>query len=103
MTYIPNDPPYTDEFLRDEDKEFIKGWDLATEEIETYFNNREDGYGDTEITASPTLNKIVNEYNMAIKHELVDWMKMTRQEYIVSLIDGYTDEELKERGYEPGE
>lgn len=98
MTYIPNDPPYTDEFLRDEHKEFIKGWDLATEEIKAYFSNKKDGYGDTE-TVSDTFNKIANEFADATEEELVDWMKSARQQFIVSFVDGYSDKELKERGW----
>lgn len=93
MTHIPTEAPYTDEYLNDQHKEFIKGWDLATEEIETFFANNEPE------TGIETIDKLLAEYHEKIKQEIVDWLKTTRQEHIVGLIDTYSDEELKERGW----
>lgn len=93
MTHIPTEEPYTDKFLSDEHKEFIKGWDLATEEIETYFANNE--YE----TGIDSIDKILQEVDRQTKEDLLDWMATTRQEHIVGLIDGYTEEELAERGW----
>lgn len=94
MTYFPTEPPYTDDYLSEEHKEFIHGWDLATEEIETYFDNREDPVG------LKTIDKIIEEVADEVKQDLIDWMRRTRQEFIVGFVDGYSDEELKERGFE---
>lgn len=94
MTYIPDEEPYTDKYLREEDKEFMNGWDTAADEIVSYFNNRDD------ITGLKTLDKILSECAEDIRDELLDWISRARQQFIVGMVDGYTDEELKERGYE---
>ena len=94
MTYIPDEAPYTDKYLKEEDKEFMKGWDAAVSEIFSYFNNRDD------ITGLKTLDKILSECSEDIRDELLDWIARARQQFIVGIIDSYTDEELKERGYE---
>lgn len=94
MTYIPDEEPYTDKYLREEDKEFMNGWDTAADEIVSYFNNRDD------ITGLKTLDKILSECAEDIRDELLDWIARARQQFIVGMVDGYTDEELKERGYE---
>ena len=94
MTYIPDEEPYTDKYLKEEDKKFMKGWDTAVSEIFSYFNNRDD------ITGVETLDKILSECAEDIRDELLDWISRARQQFIVGIIDSYTDEELKERGYE---
>lgn len=94
MSYIPNEPPYTDEFLRETDKEFMKGWDLAADEIVAYFNNRDD------ITGLDTIDKILSECAENIRDDLLGWLASARQQFIVGMVDGYTEEELKERGYD---
>ena len=94
MTYIPDEATYTDKYLKEEDKEFMKGWDAAVSEIFSYFNNRDD------ITGLKTLDKILSEYSEDIRDGLLDWIARARQQFIVGIIDSYTDEELKERGYE---
>ena len=93
MTYIPDEEPYTDKYLKEEDKEFINGWDAAADEIVSYFNNRDD------ITGLKTLDKILSECAEDIRDELLDWIARARQQFVVGMVDGYTDEELKERGY----
>ena len=94
MTYIPDEEPYTDKYLKEEDKEFMRGWDTAVSEIFSYFNNRDD------ITGLKTLDKILNECAEDIRDDLLGWIARARQQFIVGIIDSYTDEELKERGYE---
>lgn len=93
MTYIPDEEPYTDKYLKEEDKEFMKGWDTAVSEIFIYFNNRDD------ITGLDTVDKILNECAEDIRDGLLGWIARARQQFIVGMVDGYTDEELKERGY----
>ena len=93
MTYIPDEEPYTDKSLKEEDTVFFQGWDAAVSEIFSYFNNRD------HITGLKTLDKILSECAEDIRNELLDWISRVRQQFIVGIIDGYTDEELKERGY----
>lgn len=93
MTYFPKEDPYNDKFLREEHKEFFKGWDLAMEEIKTYFANNE--YE----TGIDSIDKILQEVDKQTEEDLLDWMATTRQEHIVGLIDGYSEEELAERGW----
>lgn len=93
MTYIPDEEPYTDKYLREEDKEFMNGWDTAADEIVRYFNNRDD------ITGLDTVDKILNECAEDIRDDLLGWIARARQQFVVGMVDGYTDEELKERGY----
>lgn len=94
MTYVPDEEPYTDKYLKEEDKEFMNGWDTAADEIVSYFNNRDD------ITGLETLDKILSECAEDIRDGLLDWIARARQQFVVGMVDGYTDEELKERGYE---
>lgn len=93
MTYIPDEEPYTDKYLREEDKEFMNGWDTAADEIVSYFNNRDD------ITGLDTVDKILNECAEDIRDDLLGWIARARQQCVVGMVDSYTDEELKERGY----
>lgn len=93
MTYIPTEPPYTEEFLNDQDKKLLAGWDAAVEEVDNFFGNNESE------TGLETLDKAVNEYRERLKQELLEWVASSRQQYIVSCIDGYTKEELEAKGW----
>lgn len=95
MTYIPNEEPYTDKYLKEEDSVFFQGWDEAAEEIE----NIADIFIEDENTGLKTIDtiraEIIRDFVEFLQQELDD----CRQMILVGIIDSYTDEELKERGY----
>lgn len=96
---IPEGAPYEDKYLNDKDKWFMRGWDLA---VESVMEALADIAEETE-TGSDTLTKIYQELIEDVKDE-VDFRAVSdRQMHVVSFIDGYSDEELKNNGYNPGE
>lgn len=96
MTYIPNEEPYTDKYLRGEDERFFQGWDETVEEID----NITDIFLEEESTGLPTIDAIRSETIRSFAEYLKHELEGVRQTTLVSFVDSYTDEELKERGYE---
>lgn len=96
---IPEGAPYEDKYLNDKDKWFMKGWDFAIESVMGALN---DVIEETE-TGSDTLTKIYQELIGDVKDEVDFRTTSDRQLHVVSFIDGYSDEELKNNGYDPGE
>lgn len=96
MTYIPDEEPYTDKYLKEEDEGFFQGWDEAAEEIESIA----DIFIEDENTGLKTIDairaEVVRDFVEFLQQELDGCRQMT----LVGIIDSYTDEELKERGYE---
>lgn len=96
MTYIPNEEPYTDKYLKEEDTVFFQGWDDAAGEIESIA----DIFIEDENTGLKTIDairaEVVRDFVEFLQQELDGCRQMT----LVGIIDSYTDEELKERGYE---
>lgn len=95
MTYIPDEEPYIDKYLKEEDSVFFQGWDDAAEEIENIANT----FIEDETTGLKTIDtiraEIVRDFVEFLQQELDGCRQMT----LVGIIDSYTDEELKERGY----
>lgn len=95
MTYIPNEEPYTDKYLKDEDSVFFQGWDEAADEIESIA----DIFIEDENTGLKTIDairaEVVRDFVEFLQQELDGCRQMT----LVGVIDSYADEELKERGY----
>lgn len=96
MTYIPNEEPYTDKYLSEQDKNRMDGYDFAVESIETAFANVVE---DLETDIVP-IDQILKGVIERIKEGVLDYLATDRQTCIVSFIDGYSDEELKERGWD---
>ena len=99
MTYIPNareDDTYNEKYLNHDDKEFIKGYDYAVEEVlESFFNNL-DSY-DWDVDGEDIdLEKILTNHEK-IAEKLLENLKKhfesDRDEMITSMIDHMTDEE----------
>ena len=90
---VPTEEPYTDKYLREEDKHYMQGYDFAAEAVDTAFDNLELE------TGLETVDKIVDEIKEDIKSQVKDYLEHDRQMNIVSFVDSYSDEELKERGY----
>lgn len=91
---VPTNEPYTDKYLSEHDKHYMDGYDIAVESLDTAFSNLELE------TGLETVDKVIEEVKENIKAQLKDYLEYDRQMNIVSFVDGYTDEELKERGYE---
>lgn len=94
MTYFPTGEPYTDKYLSEEDKEFMRGWDFAVEAMENAFANLD------EFTGFKEVDKIFDELAEHIKDCVLSEVKCDRKMNLVSMIDNYSDEELKERGWD---
>ena len=93
MTYIPyGEGIYKEKYLDEKDKELIKGWELATEEIETFFDNADD----ETITGLKTIDNIVREIDENTKQALLEWMESTRRMHVVGLIDSLPEERKEE-------
>ena len=96
MTYIPDKAPYTDKYLKEEDSVFFQGWDEAAEEIESIANIFIEDENTGLKTIDAIRDEVVRDFVEFLQQELDGCSQMT----LVGIIDSYTDEELKERGYE---
>lgn len=100
MTHIPyGEGAYKEKYLDEKDKEFIKGWKAAMEEIETYFANADD----ETITGLKTIDDIIREIDEDTKQALLEWMESARRTHVVSLIESLPEERLQEIYKEEGE
>ena len=135
MSYIPNcreDEHYNQKYLNTKDKEFIKGFDWAVEQVfDNFFNNLDMLDSDyleiilkqeipenmqeeyTMIFSFPDVteeNRQVKTYEDYIRFKILDWLESGRDELITSMVDGMDEKEyneIKERvdkeAYEKGE
>lgn len=116
MSYIPDcreDESYNEKYLNETDKEYIKGYDYAVEEVlETFFANI-DVY-DLRVDGEDIDLGLILENHESIADKLKDAMKQCfeseRDQIITSMIDHMDDEEyeqIKEKvdkeAYELGE
>lgn len=98
MTMIPDcrtDENYNEKYLNDANKEFIKGYDYAVEQILNLVDNNSDVYPDFDDLLDPNKG-IVNVDKKKIVHEAVDaWAECQRDETITSMIDNMDDDEYE--------
>lgn len=123
---LPNcreDAYYNEDFLNERDKEFVKGFDYATEmACDNFFDNHYDNIGSDENSdyLDRTLTKIVPEYMQEeyemqfasgnrenevrtvetyadyIRFKILEWIERQRDELITSMIDDMDRKEYKE-------
>ena len=101
MTYIPDartDDTYNEKYLNEKDKEYIKGYDYAVEEVlESFFANMDiydmsvDGE-DIDIGRILTNHEEIAE---KLKESMKDYFESERDQMITSMIDHMCDEEYK--------
>ena len=135
MSYIPNcriDDNYNQKYLNAKDKEFIKGFDWAVEQVfDNFFNNLdmldsdyletilkqevpEDMQEEYTMTFSFTdgqdEKRQVKTYEDYLRFKILEWFESDRDEMITSMIDNMDEKEyneIKERvdkeAYEKGE
>lgn len=96
MTWFPDcrtDDNYNTEYLEDADKEFIKGFDFAVEQVLNLIDNNADVYPEFE----ELLDKdrcIINVDKVAIVHEAIEnWLEGERNMMITSMIDHMDEDE----------
>ena len=123
MTYIPDcrdDEYYNFDALKGQDQEFVRGFDWCTEmAVDTFMDNFVDTEGDSYIahilnqelpeymqgeytventfTLDNAIDKTeirqVKTYADLIRSKILDWIESERDELIVSIIDGYGEDE----------
>ena len=91
MKYIPDEEPYTDKYLKEEDSVFFQGWDEAAEEIESIANI----FIEDEDTGLKTIDairaEVVRDFVEFLRQELDGCRQMT----LVGIIEGDTKDELR--------
>ena len=75
MSYIPDYRKETDK-LNEVDREYIRGYRQAMEDMQTFFDNRDDDYS------------VESEVVESVKEELVEWMECSEKELICAIFDG---------------
>lgn len=100
MTYIPNvrtDEDYNDKYLAEKDKDIIKGYDLATETIDSFFDNLEtydfevDG---EDIDIGRFLDNHL-EIKELFKANLMEHLESGRNELVTFMIDNMSEKEYE--------
>ena len=99
MTYFPDtreDDSYNQKYLNHDDKEFIKGYDYAVEDVlENFFDNL-DSY-DWDVDGEDIdLEKILTNHEEICERlvaNLKEHFESDRDEMITYMIDNYTEEE----------
>jgi len=106
MTYIPNvrdvftkplcvgtkgaegrereENPYWEGNLRSTDREYVRGYDICVEDVECAFANAEDYECGADVRPSD-VGKVIGDF----KEWLLDWLENSRNETVVSILDGY--------------
>ena len=122
MTYIPDcrtDEYYNEKYLSKQDKEFLRGYDWATEmAVDNFFDNNYDmRFDEDDFVEEAVLKELPEEaqdtYTMEftfvskeeertiktvidkIRYEILEWIEMNRDELITSMIDGMDDKEYQ--------
>lgn len=102
MSYIPDcreDENYNEKYLNETDKEYIRGYDYAVEEVlETFFSNI-DVY-DLRVDGEDIDLGLILENHESILNKLKEAMhehfESSRDEMITSMIDNMDDKEYEE-------
>ena len=92
MTYIPNartDDEYNEKYLMENDKDIVKGYDLATKTIDSFFDNLEvyDFEVDGEDIDVGRFLDNHTEIKELFKANLMEHLESGRNELVVSMID----------------
>lgn len=86
---------YNQKYLNDNDKEFVKGFDFAVEQVLNLVDNNADVYPDFE----EILNRdkaVINVDKEKIVHEAIEqWLESERDMLITSMIDNMGEEEFE--------
>lgn len=94
MSYIPDcrtDKAYNERYLKDDDAEFVRGYDWCAEKaVENAFDNLDAWEPDLDVRPSD-IKKVAE----ALKPFLLGWIEMNRNELITSMIDDMGAEEYR--------
>lgn len=93
MTYIPDtreEGPYCDKNIKDPlNREFVKGYDWAVEQLKNWFYNRDcvpSGFDSEETPAVASIMDNDKEAD-ALSEILETWLESQRDELVVSILD----------------
>lgn len=90
MSYIPDcrtDEVYNEKQLNEKNKEFIAGFDWAVAEAKNLFDNLV-VYPEVENILSDNVAVVCEGKAEAVAEALDNWLEMSRNELITSMIDG---------------
>ena len=94
MSYIPDcrtDKAYNERYLKDDDAEFVRGYDWCAEKaVASAFDNLDAWEPDLDVRPSD-IKKVAE----ALKPFLLGWIEMNRNELITSMIDNMSAEEYQ--------
>lgn len=89
MSRIPDcrkEGPYCQDNLSEGNENYINGYDKAVEEIDCLFDNL-DIYPDVELIFDPDVAVVNKDKVTLVRAAVADYLEMTRNEIITSLID----------------
>ena len=92
------DEYYNEKYLEGSNKDFVRGYDFATDQALNLLNNAE-VFPDFMDLLDPNKAIVNIDKEEIVKKALEDWMEMQRDELITSMIDGMGEEydEIKAR------
>lgn len=94
MSYFPNvrnEGPYCEKQLTGEDSAFVAGYDYAYSQIESSFEQMLDAEfdGDSAVMLLMRVNDPDGvSYLDRVKGAIIQWLESTRNETVISIIDG---------------
>ena len=97
MSYIPDcrtDENYNEKYLNEKDKLFIAGYDWAVNEMSIFFDNL-NVYPEVETILADDTAIITEGKADKVKEAIEEWVEMSRDELITSMIDGMDGDEYE--------
>lgn len=95
MSYFPdvrNEGPYCEKQLTGEDSAFVAGYDYAYSQIEKSFDQMLEAEFDGDSAVMLLLTRVIDPngitYMDRVKNAIIQWLESTRNETVVSIIDG---------------
>lgn len=92
FTYLVESGKYTKDMLNEQQLAFIKGIETAIEEIELLTANK--FCDDTE--EIQIYESVINSIKMEAAQEIIEWVKSSKNTYIVTFADDNADQEMYE-------
>lgn len=95
MSYFPNvrnEGPYCEKQLTGDDAAFVAGYDYAYSQIESSFEQMLEAEFDGDSAVMLLLTRVIDPngitYMDRVKNTVIQWLESTRNETVVSIIDG---------------
>lgn len=98
MSYIPDcreDENYNEKYLGDIDREFVRGYDYAVEQIVNLIENNSNVYPELDDILDYTKAVACVDKKKIVKEAIEEWAESQRNELITSMIDSMDDAEYE--------